>query len=411
MRSYHFRSATLLLGFLIAACSDPAPTAPPISALRSNTTIAGPIGPLAWHAIVGGTTLSGARYAMYQPDDWNGDVVYFAHGYVAPGLPVELPTEDAAPIREALGARKFAVAYSSYSENGYAFADGLQQTHDLQGIFAARFGQPQRSFLIGQSMGSQIVQGLVERYPQDYNGALALCGLLGGTRMATDYIAHIRTLFDFFYPGVLPGTTITMPPITDPNTQIVTPAFIAISTDPNGFGAIASLDQGVVAGRNATEMVTTMLNVLAFHATGLNDILGRAQVSSIFDNSATTYASDVLPPSLLEALNAGVSRFMASPAAAPWLAHNYEPSGNLTIPMITVHKRFDRLVPFAHEAAYKRLVDAAGRQAMLRQRTSESYGHCDLDLNTEVMSNFDELVTWVNSLSPARVGLVAAGIH
>lgn len=161
MRRYRFRSLTLVLGFLAAACSDQAPTAPPISALRSSATVAGPIATVVWHATVEGTTPSGAKYAMYLPVDWNGDVVYFAHGFVVPGLPVDLPTEDAAPIRDALGARKFAVAYSSYSQNGYAFADGLQQTHDLQGIFAARFGQPQRSFLIGQSMGSQIVQGLL----------------------------------------------------------------------------------------------------------------------------------------------------------------------------------------------------------------------------------------------------------
>jgi pimeloyl-ACP methyl ester carboxylesterase len=87
----------------------------------------------------------------------------------------------------------------------------------LRGIFTSKFGEPNRSFLIGHSLGAQVVQALAEMYPGQYNGALAMCGVLGGTRLQTDYIGHTRALFDYFYPGVLPGDVIEMPIIiTDP---------------------------------------------------------------------------------------------------------------------------------------------------------------------------------------------------
>jgi hypothetical protein len=55
------------------------------------------------------------------------------------------------------------------------------------------------------SLGSLITLNLVERYPAHYAGALPVCGILGGGQTTIDYSANIRLLFDFFYPGALPG--------------------------------------------------------------------------------------------------------------------------------------------------------------------------------------------------------------
>ena len=53
------------------------------------------------------------------------------------------------------------------------------------------------------------------------------------------------------------------------------------------------------------------------------------------------------------------------------LEANYQPTGDLRIPMLTVHKRFDRLVPYRHEAAYQQIVARKGHSKWLRQRTVE----------------------------------------
>jgi pimeloyl-ACP methyl ester carboxylesterase len=397
MRITPLRCAFLATVALVAACSDQTPMAPSRAATFSKApgTTLSPI----WRDIVTGTGERGALYAMYVPNNWTGDVVFYVHGFVAPALPIGLPNDDVADIRDALGPLGVAVAYSSFSQNGYDFQDGLQATHQLRGLFNSRFGKPRRSFLVGHSLGGQIVQALAETHPEAYDGALALCGVVGGTKLQVDYIGQVRTMWDFFYPGVLPGNTDNMPPITDLNAQIIFPAFGAISADPNGFGAIASIDQTLLAGRNVPEMVNTLLNVLAYHALGANDLLMRTHGHVLFDNSGTTYTSSVLPPPLMAAVNGGIARFAADQSAVQWLDANYQPSGNLRVPMLTVHKRFDRLVPYRHEAAYQAIVAAKGNSAMLRQRTVEDYGHCEFDLGTTI-SNFQDLVTWVTTGTP-----------
>jgi hypothetical protein len=53
---------------------------------------------------------------------FNGDLVMYAHGYVAPQLPLALPEEELGPfvdIIPLLNSQGFAFATTSYSANGY----------------------------------------------------------------------------------------------------------------------------------------------------------------------------------------------------------------------------------------------------------------------------------------------------
>lgn len=391
------------VAFTVVACADRPPTGPSVPAADVVPVGNGAhnIVSSVWKDSVIGTIAQNAQYGLFMPRTWNGDIVYYAHGFVAPQFPTDLPTNDIAPLRDALGSMGYAVAYSSFRENGYAVADGIQRTKQLKGMFTSRFSRPKRSFLIGHSLGGQIVQALAEEHGAQYDGALAFCGVVGGSRMETQYIGQLRTMFDFFYPGVLPGNTLAMPAITDVNSQIIYPALGAIQANPGGFGALASIDQTALAGRNANEMVSTLLRVLALHALEANDLVERTHGHPLFDNSATVYTSAIVPVPVMGAVNAGIARYAATPDALNWLAHNYQPSGRLTIPMVTVHKRFDWLVPFAHEAAYRDIVTAAGNAGLLRQRTVDDYGHCEFSGAT-TFSAFVELVTWVSTgVAPA----------
>jgi pimeloyl-ACP methyl ester carboxylesterase len=361
--------------------------------------------PLAgWRDQISGVTADGADYGIFVPNNWTGDVVFYAHGIIPPLAPVALPGpsdwDDASALRDALGNAGFAVAYSSFSENGYAIKDGIQRTHQLRGIFTSKVGRPRRSFLIGHSLGAQVVQALAETHPDQYSGVLAMCGVLGGTKLQTDYIGHARTLFDYFYPGVLPGSTMEMPvTITDVASQIQNPVIAAVLRNPTGFGLIAASNQVQLAGNNTTELLTSLVNALAYHAIGVNDLLARTHGHILFDNSQTTYGSALYPAAYYAGVNAGVARYQATDDALAWLEHNYEPTGNLQIPMITVHKTRDRLVPYRHEAAYKARVEAAGASANLIQRSDDSFGHCDFGV-PQMLTNFQDLVRWVDGVKP-----------
>src|SRR5438445_787174 len=52
---------------------------------------------------------------------------------------------------------------------------------------------------------------LVERYPKQYDGALSMCGVVGGSTDEVQYLANARILFDYFFPGVMPGDAFHSP--------------------------------------------------------------------------------------------------------------------------------------------------------------------------------------------------------
>src|SRR5512146_552506 len=245
------------------ACADNSPLgpghSPPAAPSHAITTAA-----VTWADQITGVTADGAEYAIFVPEGWNGDAVFYAHGIVPPLAPVSFPGsgdwDDAQAIRDGLGQLGFAVAYSTFNENGYAIRNGIQRTHELRGTFISKIGRPRRSFLIGHSLGAQVSQALAELHPDQYAGALAMCGVLGGTKLETDYIGHIRTLFDFFYPGVLPGNTMEMPVvITDPATQLAPLVMAAIEANSAGLGYIATDVNVQLSGQNAQEWGTSLI--------------------------------------------------------------------------------------------------------------------------------------------------------
>jgi pimeloyl-ACP methyl ester carboxylesterase len=334
------------------------------------------------------------------PQAWNGDVVYYAHGVVPSGAPVTLPTGDGFPdLRDALGQRGYAVAYSSFSENGWAVKDGAQRMHQLLGLFTSKFGRSRRSFLAGTSLGGLIVEDLAEEFPSQYDGTLAMCAPLAGATAEVSYIANVRVLFDLFYPGVVPGDVLNVPPGLDLNTGVLGPAQAAVIASPTGLGVIARIAQTPLAGNSAPELVGSLLYALAYDVVGIDDFLGRTHGHSMFDNSTTVYAAaapGLLPPQVLAFVNGFAGRFTATPDAAQYLDRYYTPSGRLASPTVTLHTTRDPLVPFFHELAFTTTAAAAGSAATLLQRGVDRYGHCAFT-TSEMLDAFGALTGWVES--------------
>jgi len=120
--------------------------------------------------VIEGRLGPGALYRLVRPTNWNGSLLLYAHGYVPAAAPVALPAE--ADLFVALfGPRGYAIAFSSYSENGWAVKDGVQRTRQLLDIFAGRFGAPSRIYVGGASMGGLIAIKLLEDQPDLFAGA------------------------------------------------------------------------------------------------------------------------------------------------------------------------------------------------------------------------------------------------
>jgi hypothetical protein len=104
---------------------------------------------------------------------------------------------------------------------------------------------------------------------------------------------------------------------------------------------------------------------------------------------------------MIAAANAGVERYDIAPDARNYLEKYYVPTGQLQIPVVSVHNLWDPLVPFLHEAAFARAAAGAGASGMLWQTAVQNYGHCNFSTEL-VVSSFEKLVNWVvNGVRPS----------
>lgn len=340
----------------------------------------------------------GAQWSIDVPANWNNDLVVWLHGYTNPAAPVTLPAFG--PMRDAMLAQGYAVAASSFSENGYAVKEGVIQSHQLRGLFVSRVGAPRRTYLVGVSLGGLIGAQLTEKYPDQYDGSLLISGIVGGTPRQLTYIADIRVLFDVFYPGILPGDLYQIPVgINFP--AVLGAAQAAVVGNPNGAGAIAALARVHPEFASGGELVQTILTVDGFQLQGANDLFDRTHGHSFFDNAGYAYTGPV-PQAVIDFANASVARYAATPDAENYLEHYGTPDGNLRIPVITLHNSRDPVVPYQHEGWYLQAVTAQGATGMLLQRTlNQPYGHA-VFTPTELTTNLASLASWVDTgIKPA----------
>ena len=351
----------------------------------------------------------GSSYEIDVPANWSGDLVIYAHAIVEASLPVSLPNmQDGYDLfRSHLLAAGYAIAASSYSSNGWSLADAVVRTHQLGAIVAHTAGRPRRTFLVGHSMGALAIGKLAEKYPREYDVVLAMCGPLGGTRAELQYAGDARVSFDYFFPNVLPGGAFDVPA----GTQYLTPfdvggpnalflsVYAALSANP------AATFQWATAAKlpfvSPTELGNSALYVVGFLVRYTADFIERVNGKMPYDNTNVVYQVNVTPDPATNAylsglLNAGVERFEADRAALQYYERNYAPSGQIDIPVLTLHTTRDPAIPFSQEATFAETVAAAGRSAQLVQRPIDRWGHCAFATG-EVDAAFTDLVDWVTS--------------
>ena len=146
---------------------------------------------------------NGGAYRIEIPDNWNGELVLWAHGYVASAgaqgarLRVAVPgVGQGNPFREHLITNGFAWAASSYRCNGYIPGQGLLDTMALTDVFKGVNGgkAPQRTYLTGVSMGGHIALLGMQEFPTTFAGGLALCASGPGEM---DFLTSVATASEF----------------------------------------------------------------------------------------------------------------------------------------------------------------------------------------------------------------------
>lgn len=146
---------------------------------------------------------SGALYRICIPNQWNGDLVVYAHGYAAPQLPLSIPDDQigGVSLSQTVNQLGYAFATTSYSKNGLAIKEGLADVVDLYNIFITANARPRFSYIMGSSLGGAVAALAAEKFPRLFNGALTIAGPVGDFRGQVNYFGDFRVVFDYFFPA------------------------------------------------------------------------------------------------------------------------------------------------------------------------------------------------------------------
>jgi pimeloyl-ACP methyl ester carboxylesterase len=352
----------------------------------------------------------GAIYRICMPASipWNGDLIIWAHGYVEATRPVAIPEEQLCiggtfcvpDISNALG---YGFITTSYRMNGMV-TTGVDDVAELVDIFAAAHGAPRRVYLIGASEGGLVTTLGVEQRPDLFDGGLAACGPIGDFRRQLDYYGDFRVLFDYFFPGLMPGSPVSIPDDLISNwdtfwSDTVRPVVF----DPANAGLLAQLQKTAHATYDRKDLTTlekTVHDALWYNVFATNDIISKLG-GQPFDNIGRRYRGSSNDP----ALNAAVARFGADPAALAAIDSMFETSGDLHQPLVTLHTWMDQQVSFAQELFYGRKLRDAGTSAERVLIPAFRYGHCNFK-PWEALLSFAILVKRVSGTAPAGTAAV-----
>lgn len=337
--------------------------------------------------------LGNAVFRIEMPDNWNGDLVLWAHGFA--GFGTELAVENpASSLRRAWIEEGYAWAASSYSENGYVPGIGADDTLALKREFARRFKPPMRTYLVGASMGGNVAALSLEHHPDEYAGALALCGALGGQEQI-DYLLSWTVLGEY--------TSGVRLPLGGGDNEALAAALISFAS---------KLGEPLRPTPQGDQFISLIRNLTGgprpFFLEGLRQqwqlnfgfILADANRKSVPFAAATNvgvrYHIDAGLGLTDTQVNAGVRRLAADPAARDAEAHPdaVPTSGNLTRPLLTLHNTGDLFVPIAMEQSYRAKANAAGKGDLLVQRAIRAAGHCQFS-DQERLTAWRDLVSWV----------------
>ncbi len=377
-------------------------------------------------------TLEGRQFALAIPRNWNQQAVLFARGYSIPGSSTRVddnPIEDDSfGVLRTPYSQGFAVGHSAFDKSGMGVESGVANTYRLK-RFVDGLGAT-RVYLSGGSMGANIVVALVEKYPGEFAGALAACGVMGDWTSEIGRLIDLRAAYNYFTRGTdyeLPGdkdlarsalSTLSsglLKPVSSATRTVqilrvanpVLDLFAAAEANPGGSEARIIDNISAVTGAEAD--VSSFVIPLVTVALGMND-LNATFGGTVYDNRDKQYASPHLNAEENAALNAKIQRTPAAvPAAVAKAEEWYKTTGRFETPLLSIYNEIDPLVPPSiHEPQLRLVTEQAGNVERLLQRQvpakreklpgtqAEGYVHCGFT-RKQIAQAWNDLRGWVET--------------
>ncbi len=331
-----------------------------------------------------------ALYRVCFPQGWNGDLVIYAHGYVAGGEPLAIPDDrlEGQPVAQIVNGLGYAYATTSFRANGLVADVAVDDVAQLADEVRRRFRpDPVRTYVVGVSEGGLVAALAAERRADLFDGAVAACGPVGDFVAQIDYFGDFRVVFDYYFPGVIPGDPVDVPDSVRAQwTATYEPAVAAaLLADIPATLELLSVTGAPTDPQDLLSAGATVAGALWYDVFALRDARERLG-GQPYDNIGRVYQGSLDD----DALNAGVARVAADAGARAELGR-FETTGALTMPVATLHTTGDPIVPAAQSERYAEKVAAAGAASRLESRTVSRYGHCAFT-PTELLEAFTSVV-------------------
>jgi pimeloyl-ACP methyl ester carboxylesterase len=392
-----------------------------------------------------GALANGATWIADVPADWNGTLVLYSHGY-NPSTTNPPTNSPGSAVAEALLARGYALAGSSYSRPGWAAATAADDGLGTVQAVSALIGRPQRVIALGTSFGGMITGQLAERGGRSIDGAVATCGLMGGG----------IDLHNYQLDGAHALAQLLMAAPQD--VKLVRFSDIAEASRVAGR-MVAALDQAQATpeGRARVALITALFQepawvpgqpepapddieaqqvgryrnlrgILGFILLGRFDMEQQAGGNPTW-NRGVDYRRQLAESGLMAQVTelyrrAGVdlradlnqltrtADVTADPAASRWMRETSTLTGRLDMPVLTLHTTDDGLVPVQHEEEYGEDVHQRGSGGLLRQAYTDRAGHCAFttaELVAAVVAMDERIETgrWGGRAEPHRLQALA----
>jgi pimeloyl-ACP methyl ester carboxylesterase len=335
----------------------------------------------------------GGLYKIEIPDNWNGELALYAHGFVSnAGAQGSALRVGNSPIREHLIQEGYAWAASSYRCNGYVPGQGLLDTMALTELFTKSNGgrAPRRVYLTGTSMGGHVTLLGMHEFPTAFAGGLAMCpagpelfDFFAATAGAAEVITGVQARLDTLQADVARMSELLGKPgaYTDKGRQLAS-VEIQISGGPRPFAM-----EGLASGGRFAGNINPA--ALAGSTTPSNRAVMTTHIKYSVDERLGLTADALNKTARRKALDPEVRNPMGPyDELVPF-------DGRLERPTLTMHGTGDLFVPIVLEQSLKRAVAAAGKDGLLAQRIYRIAGHCGFS-QPEMIKAFDDLIAWVH---------------
>jgi pimeloyl-ACP methyl ester carboxylesterase len=370
--------------------------------------------------------LNGVPYRIRVPANWNGTLLVYSYGYADADANTPAPPLAPQPTDvDTLLAKGFALAgvhaaggvpIAPFTEAGWNFKERVQNTHALTAAFREMVGHPQRTIAWGRSMGGLVALALIEKFPGLYDGAIALCPPAAGTPRVYDQKLDITLAYSVAFGW---NNSWGTPGRLRPDLNFMTEVFPYVQQQltPNNMGRWEFLRRvnkipydnsfyNTVPPLTMPFLFQTMwlafapqvdLNKRAHGQVAQN--IGRVYTLTEDDKTALA-ALGVDYSSLLEQMNEQAI-YTSDRNARNYAAHYFNPSGQITRPVLTLHTTGDAAATPNNESAYRTAVEDQGNEELLMQVFSNGIvgrlnTHCTFP-PPQYFAAIDAMMYWLNT--------------